>query len=183
MKIKALGIPDVLLLTPDVYSDDRGFFMEKYNQQQFNDATREEIKFVQDNHSYSHKNTLRGLHYQIHKPQGKLVSVVTGAVFDVAVDMRKSSPHFGMWVGVVISDVNNQMLWIPPGFAHGFYVLSKTANFMYKTTDYYDSESDCCIRWDDPTIDIDWPITKGSYPLLSDKDANGLFFQHAPSYN
>lgn len=187
VKCQSLGIPDVLLITPDVFSDDRGFFMESWNEQQF-ELSGINAKFVQDNHSYTGINTLRGLHYQIFHPQGKLVRVVTGSVFDVAVDLRKSSPHFGMWVGITLTEKNHQMLWIPPGFAHGFYVLSKSANFLYKTTEYYDPTAERCIIWNDPVIDIDWPTidyptVRGFCPLVSDKDANGMLFSDAPTFD
>ena len=172
MKVTALAIPDVLLFEPKVFGDERGFFFESFNQQRFNGATGLDLQFVQDNHSKSAKGVLRGLHYQLPpKAQGKLVRVVAGEVFDVAVDIRKNSPTFGQWVGEILSGDNKRQLWIPPGLAHGFVVLSDSAEFLYKTTDYYAPEMERCIRWDDPDLAIDWPI--GGEPVLSGKDAVG----------
>ena len=172
MKVTALAIPDVLLFEPKVFGDARGFFFESFNQQRFNAATGLDLQFVQDNHSKSAKGVLRGLHYQLPpKAQGKLVRVVAGEVFDVAVDIRKNSPTFGQWVGEILSGDNKRQLWIPPGLAHGFVVLSDSAEFLYKTTDYYAPEMERCIRWDDPDLAIDWPI--GGEPVLSGKDALG----------
>ncbi|WP_019141909.1 dTDP-4-dehydrorhamnose 3,5-epimerase [Noviherbaspirillum massiliense] len=177
MKATPLAIPDVVLLEPRVFGDDRGFFFESFNQRQFNQAIGREVKFVQDNHSRSAKNVLRGLHYQIKQPQGKLVRVVSGEVFDVAVDIRKSSPTFGKWVGEILSAENKRQLWIPEGFAHGFAVLSETAEFLYKTTNYYAPEFERAILWSDPSISIEWPINLE--PQLSSKDKAGLRFVEA----
>lgn len=173
MQATRLAIPDVVLLEPKVFGDARGFFFESFNQQAFNDATGTHYQFVQDNHSRSSRGVLRGLHYQIQQPQGKLVRVVRGAVFDVAVDIRKSSPTFGQWVGAELSEDNHRQLWVPPGFAHGFIVLSETADFLYKTTDYYAPQHERCIAWDDVQIGIAWPEV-GVQPVLSAKDAQGL---------
>lgn len=161
-------LPEVLILEPKVFGDERGFFFESFNQRDFALGTGLDVTFVQDNHSRSAKGVLRGLHYQIVNPQGKLVRVVSGAVFDVAVDMRKSSPNFGKWEGVELTAENKRMLWIPEGFAHGFLVLSESADFLYKTTDYWHPEHERCVRWDDPKISIQWP--SNSNPLLSAKD-------------
>ena len=173
MKATRLAIPDVVLIEPKVFGDSRGFFFESFNQKAFDEATGTNHQFVQDNHSRSSKGVLRGLHYQIQQPQGKLVRVVQGAVFDVAVDIRKSSPTFGQWVGVELSEDNQRQLWVPPGFAHGFVVLSEMAEFLYKTTDYYAPAFERCIAWDDPTLAIDWKLS-GRQQLLSAKDAQGL---------
>jgi len=163
-----LAIPDVVLIEPQVFGDDRGFFFESFNQARFEEAIGYQVNFVQDNHSKSMKNVLRGLHYQIQQPQGKLVRVVSGEVFDVAVDIRKSSPTFGMWVGAILSGENKKQLWVPEGFAHGFVTLSGTAEFLYKTTDYYFPAHERSILWNDEAIRIDWP-TKAA-PILSGKD-------------
>ena len=172
MKVTPLAIADVLLIEPRVFGDERGFFYESFNQQRFNEATGLNHDFVQDNHSKSAKGVLRGLHYQLPpKAQGKLVRVVAGEVFDVAVDIRKYSPTFGKWVGEKLSADNKRQLWIPPGLAHGFLVLSDSAEFLYKTTDYYAPEQERCIRWDDPDLAIEWPIE--GEPVLSAKDALG----------
>jgi dTDP-4-dehydrorhamnose 3,5-epimerase len=168
MKATPLAIPDVVLLEPRVFGDDRGFFFESFNQRQFNEAIGQTVAFVQDNHSRSAKNVLRGLHYQIQQPQGKLVRVVMGEVFDVAVDIRKSSPTFGQWVGEILSAENKKQLWVPEGFAHGFVVLSDHAEFLYKTTDYWAPEFERSIAWNDPAIGIQWPIQ--GEPALSAKD-------------
>lgn len=173
MKVTATAIPDVLVIEPRVFGDERGFFFESFNQQAFDEAVGSKVVFVQDNHSKSAKNVLRGLHYQLPpKAQGKLVRVVQGEVFDVAVDIRKESPTFGKWVGEVLSAENKKQMWIPPGFAHGFLTLSETAEFLYKTTDYYAPQFERCIRWDDPDLAVVWPIDGA--PLLSAKDAEGL---------
>ncbi len=164
-------LPEVLILEPKVFGDERGFFFESYNQRDFAQATGLQVAFVQDNHSRSAKNVLRGLHYQVQQPQGKLVRVVQGEVFDVAVDLRKKSKTFGQWVGEILSAENKRQLWIPAGFAHGFVVLSDTAEFLYKTTDYYAPAHERCIRWDDPAIGIRWPIA--APPILAAKDAAG----------
>ncbi len=177
MKTTRLPIPDVILLEPKVFGDARGFFFESFNQRAFNAATGTDYQFVQDNHSRSSRGVLRGLHYQIQQPQGKLVRVVQGAVFDVAVDIRKSSPTFGQWVGVELNADNHHQLWVPPGFAHGFVVLSETAEFLYKTTDYYAPEYERCIVWDDAALAIDWRY-QGA-PNLSAKDAQGLSLAQA----
>lgn len=171
MKATPLAIPDVLLLEPKVFGDERGFFFESYNRKAFQAATGLDVDFVQDNHSRSARNVLRGLHYQIRQPQGKLVRVIEGEVFDVAVDIRRSSPTFGRWVGEVLSAQNKRQLWIPAGFAHGFAVLSETAEFLYKTTDYWAPEYERSIIWNDPGIGIEWPIT--APPVLAAKDSQG----------
>ncbi len=173
MKATRLAIPEVVLIEPKVFGDARGFFFESFNQKAFNEATGTNHQFVQDNHSRSAKGVLRGLHYQIQQPQGKLVRVVRGAVLDVAVDIRKSSPTFGQWVAEELSEDNHRQLWVPPGFAHGFVVLSEMAEFLYKTTDYYAPAFERCIAWDDPTLAIDWKLA-GRQPLPSAKDAQGL---------
>jgi dTDP-4-dehydrorhamnose 3,5-epimerase len=174
-------IPDVLVLEPKVFGDSRGFFFESFNQQDFNQATGIDVHFVQDNHSRSAKGVLRGLHYQMNRPQGKLVRVVRGRVFDVAVDVRKSSPTFGQWAGIDLSEENNKQFWVPAGFAHGFMVLSDSADFLYKTTDYYDLNSERSIAWNDPDIGIEWPAT-GVVPLLSAKDQAASPFKTADHY-
>lgn len=171
MKATSLAIPDVFLFEPKVFGDDRGFFFESFNHAEFEEAIGRSISFVQDNHSRSAQNVLRGLHYQIQQPQGILVRVVSGEVFDVAVDIRKSSPTFGQWVGEKLSAENKKQLWVPEGFAHGFVVLSESAEFLYKTTEYYAPQFERSIAWNDPTIAINWPIT--SNPILSTKDLNG----------
>lgn len=171
MKAIAQSIPDVILIEPRVFGDDRGFFYESFNQQAFAEATGVTLPFVQDNHSRSARNVLRGLHYQIQQPQGKLVRVVAGEVFDVAVDLRRSSPTFGQWVGAILSAANKHQLWVPPGFGHGFVVLSESAEFLYKTTDYYAPAHERSILWNDPDLAIEWPI-EGA-PLLSGKDQQG----------
>ncbi|HEY0588167.1 MAG TPA: dTDP-4-dehydrorhamnose 3,5-epimerase [Pseudoduganella sp.] len=168
MNVVKTALPEVLILEPKVFGDDRGFFFESFNARQFEDATGLKRDFVQDNHSRSARNVLRGLHYQIQQPQGKLVRVVAGTVFDVAVDIRRSSPNFGKWVGVELSAENKRQLWIPEGFAHGFVVLSESAEFLYKTTDYYAPQFERSLRWDDPALAIKWPF-EGA-PSLSKKD-------------
>ena len=173
MQATRLAIPDGVLIEPKVFGDARGFFYESFNQRAFNQATGTDYQFVQDNHSRSSKGVLRGLHYQIQQPQGKLVRVAQGAVFDVAVDIRKSSPTFGQWVGAELSADNHRQLWVPPGFAHGFVVLSETAEFLYKTSDYYAPEYERCIAWNDPVIGIEWPPLAQA-PLLSAKDQQGV---------
>jgi len=169
----------VLLIKPRVFSDDRGFFFESYNESALCGAGIHH-HFVQDNHSRSRKNVLRGLHYQIRQPQGKLVRVVTGEVFDVAVDLRRDSATFGKWTGEILSAENQHILWIPPGFAHGFLVLSEWADLLYKTTDYYAPQAECTVRWDDPDLGIDWPIS--GQPQLSAKDETGKWFRDAEVY-
>lgn len=178
MKAIPTAIPDVLVIEPKVFGDARGFFFESYNRKTFKDAAGLEPDFVQDNHSKSAQGVLRGLHYQLPPhAQGKLVRVVQGEVFDVAVDIRRGSPTFGRWVGQILSAENQRQLWIPPGFAHGFVTLSETAEFLYKTTNYYAPECDRCIRWDDPTLAIVWPMQIA--PLVSAKDAAGAAFVQA----
>ena len=172
MKVAATAIPDVLLLEPTIYEDERGFFFESFNQKRFEDATGLNIRFVQDNHSRSVKRVLRGLHYQIRRPQGKLLRVTAGEVFDVAVDLRRSSSTFGKYVGTVLSAANKKQLWIPEGFAHGYFMLSDAAEVLYKTTDYYSPEDERCLIWNDPDVGIDWP--KDGAPILSAKDRLGL---------
>jgi dTDP-4-dehydrorhamnose 3,5-epimerase len=172
MKATPLAIPDVILLKPTLFGDERGMFFESFNQRQFEEIAGRKVNFVQDNHSRSVKNVLRGLHYQIQQPQGKLVRVVAGEVFDVAVDIRKSSPTFGHWIGVVLSAENNHQIWVPEGFAHGFVVLTDFAEFLYKTTDYYAPAHERCIAWNDATIAINWPMHEP--PILSAKDSCGL---------
>jgi dTDP-4-dehydrorhamnose 3,5-epimerase len=182
MKVTPTAIPDVLIIEPKVFGDARGFFFESYNRKAFKEVTGLDVDFVQDNHSKSNKGVLRGLHYQLPpKAQGKLVRVVQGEVFDVAVDIRKSSPTFGKWVGDILSAENKKQLWIPPGFAHGFLTLSETAEFLYKTTDYYSPEYECCIRWDESMIAITWPLQ--ATPRVSDKDASGAPLANAELYD
>ena len=177
MDVIATKIPDILIIEPKVFGDDRGFFFESFNKKKFVEASGVTAEFVQDNHSKSAKGVLRGLHYQIKQPQGKLVRVSYGEVFDVAVDLRKSSATFGQWEGVILSAENKRQLWIPPGFAHGFVVLSGTAEFLYKTTDYYAPEYERCIRWDDADLAIEWQYS--SVPLISEKDSSGTAFSQA----
>jgi dTDP-4-dehydrorhamnose 3,5-epimerase len=172
MKVMPTSIPDVLVLEPRVFGDARGFFFESYNRRAFAEATGLDPVFVQDNHSRSARGVLRGLHYQIRQPQGKLVRVVVGEVFDVAVDLRRNSPTFGRWVGEYLSAENKRMMWVPEGFAHGFVVISEHAEFLYKTTDYYAPEYERCIRWDDPSVGIEWPLAE--QPQLSAKDMQGV---------
>lgn len=184
MKVTPLAIPDVLLIEPKVFGDDRGFFFESFNQQRFNEATGREVRFVQDNESVSSQAVLRGLHYQVCRPQGKLVRVSEGEVFDVAVDLRRKSPTFGQWVGETLSAENKKQLWIPEGFAHGFLVLSSCARFHYKVTDYWYHEHERCIRFDDPDINIAWPVVVYEFPIalspiLSEKDKMGVGLVHA----
>lgn len=180
MKATPLSIPEVILFEPKVFGDNRGFFFESFNQRVFEEAVGRKVQFVQDNHSKSSKNVLRGLHYQIQNPQGKLVRVVQGEVFDVAVDMRKSSPTFGQWVGALLNAENKHQLWVPEGFAHGFYVLSESAEFLYKTTDYYAPAYERCVVWNDPTLEINWP--DAGEPLVSAKDAIGQAFSLADTF-
>lgn len=177
MKVTPTAIPDVLIIEPKVFGDERGFFFESFNQKAFNAATGLDTKFVQDNHSRSAKGVLRGLHYQVQQPQGKLVRVVRGAVFDVAVDIRQGSATFGKWVGVELSEENHKQLWLPAGLAHGFLVLSESADFLYKTTDYYAPQHERCIAWNDASIGIEWPA--GIQPLLSVKDKSGKRLEEA----
>jgi len=177
MKAVSTTIPDVLIIEPNVFGDERGFFFESFNRRQFAELVGRDVDFVQDNHSRSVKNVLRGLHYQIQQPQGKLVRVVQGAVLDVAVDIRKSSPTFGQHVAVELTADNKRMLWIPEGFAHGFLVLSESAEFLYKTTDYWRPEYERSIFWNDPTLAINWPLPTA--PALSAKDVQGMSLQQA----
>lgn len=171
MKATRLTIPDVVLIEPKVFGDARGFFFESFNQKAFDEATGTHFQFVQDNHSRSGRGVLRGLHYQVQQPQGKLVRVVRGAVWDVAVDIRRNSPSFGCWVGAELSEGNQRQLWVPPGFAHGFVVLSESADFLYKTTDYYAPQHERCIAWNDAQLAIAWPYA--GEPVLSAKDQAG----------
>ena len=179
MQIITTPIPDVLVLEPRVFGDERGFFFESWNQREFARLGLP-AHFVQDNHSKSARGILRGLHYQTQQVQGKLVRVVAGEVFDVAVDMRRGSPTLGRWAGALLSAANRRMMWIPPGFAHGFYVTTESAEFVYKCTDFYAPEHEVALRWDDPAIGIPWPLVDGQPPLLSAKDAAGLSFAEAP---
>jgi dTDP-4-dehydrorhamnose 3,5-epimerase len=182
LQVTPTAIPEVLVLEPKVFGDNRGWFTESFNANDFATATRLDMGFVQDNHSFSRQWTLRGMHYQLKHTQGKLVRVTAGCVFDVAVDMRKDSSFLGKWVGVELSAENHKQLWVPPGFAHGFLVLSETAEFLYKTTDYYDPQSEVCLSWCDPTVKIDWPIPLGKQALLNAKDAAGLAWDLAPKF-
>jgi len=181
MKFETTALADVLLITPKVFGDERGFFMETWSERVFAEAGLD-IHFVQDNHSKSGRGILRGLHYQTEHTQGKLVRVLSGSVFDVAVDMRRESPTFGQWIGVELSAENKQMLWIPPGFAHGFYVTSAEAEFFYKCTDFYHPQSEVSVRWDDPELNIQWPLIPDAAPQLSAKDEQGLSFAAAPLF-
>lgn len=181
MKATPLEISEVILFEPKTFGDERGFFFESFNQRQFEAAVGRAVTFVQDNHSRSARGVLRGLHYQIQQPQGKLVRVVQGEVFDVAVDIRRSSPTFGKWVGVFLSAENKSQLWVPEGFAHGFVVLSETAEFLYKTTNYYAPEHERCIHWEDKSLGIEWPIT--DLPTLSAKDAQAAMLATAEVFS
>ena len=177
MRVSPTALTDILLIEPKVFGDERGFFYESFNARAFEEATGLAVNFVQDNHSRSARGVLRGLHYQVQQAQGKLVRVTQGEVYDVAVDLRRSSPSFGQWLGVCLSAENKRQLWIPEGFAHGFLVLSDYAEFLYKTTDYYAPAHERCIRWDDPTLAIDWPLQ--GQPQLSAKDQAGAVFHDA----
>jgi dTDP-4-dehydrorhamnose 3,5-epimerase len=179
VNVARTALPEVLVITPRIFSDDRGFFFESWNARTFA-AAGVDAAFVQDNHSRSRRGVLRGLHYQIEHPQAKLVRAVTGEVFDVVVDLRKSSPNFGRWVGVTLSAENNKMMWIPAGFAHGFLTLSETADFLYKTTDYWYPEHERTLRWNDPALGIDWPLDGA--PHVAPKDALGMALAHAELY-
>jgi dTDP-4-dehydrorhamnose 3,5-epimerase len=184
MNVIHTTLPGVLILESKMFGDTRGFFLESYNACTFREVTGIDTPFVQDNHSRSTRGVLRGLHYQLDRAQGKLVRVVRGRIFDVAVDMRRNSPHFGQWVGVELSeDQPNRMVWIPPRFAHGFLVLSEYADFVYKTTDYYAPESECCVLWNDPAIGIEWPLMDVGTPLLSAKDQQGLLLKDARTFD
>jgi len=178
MNVIKTELPEVLIIEPSVFGDERGFFLESWNQKTFDEVVGSEVQFVQDNHSHSSKGVLRGLHYQIQNAQGKLVRAVSGSVFDVAVDLRKSSPNFGKWAGVELSDKNHRQLWIPAGFAHGFLVLSEQADFLYKTTDCYAPKHERTIQWDDLELAIDWPVA-GMELSLSKKDKEGTPFKEA----
>jgi dTDP-4-dehydrorhamnose 3,5-epimerase len=178
MRVKDTSLPDVKLFEPRVFGDHRGFFMETWNRRTFRQAGYD-LDFVQDNHSTSVQGVLRGLHYQVRQPQGKLVRVIRGDVFDVAVDIRPDSPTFGQWTGIRLSAENHRLMWVPPGFAHGFYVLSGEAEFVYKCTDYYLPDAERTIRWDDPELDIDWPLVDGVEPAVSEKDAAGAWLREA----
>lgn len=182
MNVIETELHGVKILEPAVFGDERGFFLESWNRELFQ-ANNLPTSFVQDNHSRSAQGILRGLHYQTQHTQGKLVRVTSGAVFDVAVDIRIASPSFGKWVGVELSESNHRMLWVPEGFAHGFYVMSEFADFLYKCTDRYDPESECAIRWDDPKIGIEWPLVDGNPPLCSSKDIDGYSFDDAPKFD
>ncbi len=175
------AIPDVLIIEPKLFADDRGWFYESFNEKDFSTAVGHSVTFVQDNHSSSKKGVLRGLHYQMEQTQGKLVRVCYGAVFDVAVDLRQSSGTFGKWVGLQLSAENKRQLWVPPGFAHGFLVLSEMAEFLYKTTNYWHAASEKCIVWNDPGLNIQWPDI-GLEPILNSKDATGLRWNEAPKF-
>lgn len=181
MQVVRTSIPEVLILEPKVFGDSRGFFMESFNANTFEACTGLNVTFVQDNHSRSGRGVLRGLHYQLQQTQGKLVRVVQGEVFDVAVDMRRSSPTFGQWTGVHLSADNHRQFWVPAGFAHGFVVLSDSADFLYKTTDYYAPQHEVCLKWDDPTVAIQWP--EGLNASLSAKDLAGLSWADAPKFD
>ena len=181
MNVVPTSLAGVLLLEPRVFGDERGFFFESFNARAFRDATGLDLAFVQDNHSHSRQGVLRGLHYQIEQPQGKLVRVVTGEVFDAVVDLRRSSPTFGRWEGVVLSAQNKRMLWVPPGFGHGYMVLSEAADFLYKTTDYYAPQHERCVLWNDPAIGVQWPLA-GAEPVLSAKDRVGKLLADAEVY-
>jgi dTDP-4-dehydrorhamnose 3,5-epimerase len=182
MVVRPTAIPDVLVVEPKVFGDARGYFYESYNRRALEAALGRPLDFVQDNHSLSAKGVLRGLHYQLPNPQAKLVRCTRGEVFDVAVDLRRASPTFGRWVGEVLSAGSKNQLWIPEGFAHGFLVLSDEAEFLYKTTDYYHPESEHCLRWDDPTLAIEWPAL-GAPPAVSAKDQKGCSFDEAPKFD
>jgi dTDP-4-dehydrorhamnose 3,5-epimerase len=182
MKVVSCAIPDVLIFEPKVFGDDRGFFLESFNQKRFDEAVGQQLLFVQDNHSRSSKGVLRGLHYQIQHPQGKLVRVAAGEIFDVVVDIRRGSPTFGKWFGAVLTASCKKQIWVPAGFAHGFLVLSDSAEVLYKTTDYYYPEYERSIVWNDPTLNIKWPLDGGGAPLLSARDANGSAFVDAQVY-
>ena len=181
MKVTPGALPEVLILEPRVFGDERGFFLESYNQRVFREAAGIDANFVQDNHSRSARNVLRGLHYQLKQAQGKLVRVVAGEVFDVAVDLRSSSPRYGRWAGIHLSAENKRMLWIPAGFAHGFLALRDATEVLYKTTDYYAPEHERCVLWNDPDIGIDWPLT--GEPLVSEKDRRGVALKAAETYS
>jgi len=182
MELRSTDLPDVLLIKPRVFRDERGFFLESWNQKAFDDTLGRRIVFVQDNHSRSVKGVLRGLHYQVEpEAQAKLITVMRGKIFDVAVDLREDSPTHGRWIGEILSDENREILWIPEGFAHGFLVLSDYADVVYKTTAYYSPADERCIRWDDPDLGIDWPLN-GQHPVVSEKDTSGSAFADCTSH-
>jgi dTDP-4-dehydrorhamnose 3,5-epimerase len=182
LQVTPTAISDVLVIEPKVFGDERGWFTESFNAQDFAQATGLAVNFVQDNHSFSRQWTLRGMHYQLEKPQGKLVRVVAGSVFDVVVDLRKNSATYGKWVGAELSAQNHRQMWVPPGLAHGFLVLSETAEFLYKTTDYYHPQSEVCLAWNDLAVGIEWPLPKGIAPNMNSKDLAGLTWDAAPKF-
>jgi dTDP-4-dehydrorhamnose 3,5-epimerase len=182
LKVTPTAIHDVLVIESKVFGDERGWFTESFNTQDFASATGLNVEFVQDNHSFSRQWTLRGLHYQLEQAQGKLVRVVAGSVFDVAVDIRKDSPTYGKWAGIELSAQNHKQMWIPAGLAHGFLVLSEVAEFLYKTTDYYHPQSEVCLAWNDPSVGIEWPLPEGVTPNMNAKDAAGLLWDFAPKF-
>jgi dTDP-4-dehydrorhamnose 3,5-epimerase len=182
LQVTPTAIPEVLIIEPKVFGDNRGWFTESFNANDFAKVTGLDVQFVQDNHSFSRQWTLRGMHYQLKHTQGKLVRVTAGSVFDVVVDLRKDSSTFSKWVGLELSSENHKQVWVPPGFAHGFLALSETAEFLYKTTDYYEPSSEVCLSWCDPTVKIDWPIPLGKQALLNAKDAAGLAWGAAPKF-
>jgi dTDP-4-dehydrorhamnose 3,5-epimerase len=181
MEFEPTRLPEVVLIKPRVFGDARGFFFETSHDRKFSEAGLN-LEFVQDNHSHSTRHTLRGLHFQIEQPQGKLVRVSRGEVFDVAVDLRRGSPRFGQWVGVTLSDVNHYMLWVPPGFAHGYLAMSEEVDFLYKCTDFYAPQHERAMRWNDPDLGVEWPLPAGVVPMLSGKDAAAPFFKQVESY-
>lgn len=182
LQVTPTAIPDVVLLEPKVFSDKRGWFFESFNANDFAKVTGLNVNFVQDNHSFSRQWTLRGMHYQLNRTQGKVVRVTAGSVYDVVVDLRKDSATFGQWIGEELSSENHKQLWIPAGFAHGFLVLSETAEFLYKTTDYYDPQSEVCLSWCDPTVKIIWPVPLDKQPLINTKDRAGLAWDQIPKF-
>lgn len=181
MEVSTSTIPDLKIIRPRIFGDERGFLFESYSRQRYADAAGITLEFVQDNHSKSSRGVLRGLHYQLQRPQGKLVRVISGEVFDVGVDLRRSSPTFGAWTGVHLSAENHLQLWIPPGFAHGFYVLSETTEVIYKATDYYDPDDEYCLAWDDETIGVAWPLA-GTQPTISERDRAGRALSELPTF-
>ena len=182
LQITSTAIHDVLIVEPKVFGDERGWFTESFNVQDFANATGLDVQFVQDNHSFSHQWTLRGLHYQRDKPQGKVMRVIAGSIFDVVVDLRKYSVTYGKWLGIELSAENHKQIWIPPGLAHGFLVLSDSAECLYKTTDYYHPQSEACLAWNDPTVAIEWPLPAGIQPNMNAKDMAGLSWDAAPKF-
>lgn len=182
IQVTKTAISDVLIIQPKIFEDERGYFFEAFNEREFSAAIKQKVTFVQDNHSYSTRGVLRGLHYQLKQVQGKLVRVIEGAVFDVAVDLRQASSTYGQWVGVELSSENKKQLWIPPGFAHGFLVLSDRAQFLYKTTDFWDANSERCLIWNDAELSIKWPNI-GCNPILNEKDLQGLPWGRAPKFD